>query len=190
MRRVIELEMQPSPESNYTDLEFEWTAVDFQPTYMDIEVNFTKYPNVSIHTVADRLQVHFNGHWYFRARQDNEFVEQSVAVISKHVPPQMDPNSKFGSVSEFVSSATTAVIVIHFLLNLLLGTAIQQLLAAIRKLSIMLHLLIMNVTIPANAMVFFSSLFAFVSFDIVETEPFVRPLFRLYQDEVINENFY
>jgi hypothetical protein len=41
--------------------------------------------------------------------------------------------------------------VLNFGMNLFLGGAIQQLFSAIRKLTIMVHLLIINVRIPANA---------------------------------------
>lgn len=54
----------------------------------------------------------------------------------------------------------------------------------------MLHLLIINVNIPANAMVFFSAMFGFVAFDIIEMEPYVRPMLNLWDEEVINDNFY
>lgn len=102
----------------------------------------------------------------------------------------MESESVFGEVAALIKQVTMFVLVLNFLLNLLIGSAIQNLLAAIRKLSIMLHLLIINVKIPANAMVFFSNLFAFVAFDIVEIEPFVRPLLNLQSDEVSNTNLY
>lgn len=52
---VVELEMKPGNFSDWRDLNFTWSCVDFQPTYMDIMVNFTNYPNVSIHDYADFL---------------------------------------------------------------------------------------------------------------------------------------
>jgi hypothetical protein len=59
-------------------------------------------------------------------------------------------------------------------MNLMLGGAIQQLFSAIRKMTIMVHLLIINVKIPANAQMFFAGLLSFVTFDIIELGPYIR----------------
>lgn len=57
-----------------------------------------------------------------------------------------------------------------------------------RKLTIMVHLLIMNVEIPANAQYFFASLLSFVTFDLIDLSPHIRKIFDLYDDEISNEN--
>jgi hypothetical protein len=56
---------------------------------------------------------------------------------------------------------------------------LSQLFAAIRKLTIMVHLLIINVQIPANASLFFTCLLNFVTFNIVNLEPYLRRAFRI-----------
>lgn len=40
--------------------------------------------------------------------------------------------------------------------------------------TIMVHLLIINVKIPANAQMFFAGLLTFVTFDIIELGPYIR----------------
>ena len=71
-------------------------------------------------------------------------------------------------------------------LNIFLGTALQELFGMMRKLSIMVHLLIMNVEIPANAQYFFASLLSFVTFDLIDLSPHIRKIFDLYDDEMSN----
>ena len=54
-----------------------------------------------------------------------------------------------------VGYTSKAVLIFNFFLNLLLGGALQQIFGAIKKISIMVHLLIVNVNIPANAQIYF-----------------------------------
>ena len=53
----------------------------------------------------------------------------------------------------------------------------------------MVHLLIINVKIPANAQVFFAGLLGFVTFDIIELGPYIRSWLGLVDDALINDNF-
>lgn len=96
--------------------------------------------------------------------------------MRKSVPLQMDPEGSAGltAATEIVESASKAVVVLNFAMNLMLGGAIQQLFSAIRKMTIMVHLLIINVKIPANAQMFFAGLLSFVTFDIIELGPYIR----------------
>ena len=82
------------------------------------------------------------------------------------------------------------MVIANFVINLFLGGALQQLFSAIRKLTIMVHLLIINVKIPANAQLFFAALLGFVSFDIIELGPYIRAGLKLPEEtDLINENF-
>ena len=54
-----------------------------------------------------------------------------------------------------IGYTSKAVLIFNFFLNLLLGGALQQIFGAIKKISIMVHLLIVNVNIPANAQIYF-----------------------------------
>lgn len=58
---IIELIMKPGWQSELNDLDFSWKCVDFKPSHMDFDVNYTRYQNVSIHDTKDALEVKFNG---------------------------------------------------------------------------------------------------------------------------------
>jgi len=62
--------------------------------------------------------------------------------------------------------------------------------AAIKKLQIMVHLLVINVRIPANAQVYFSVLLQLVTFNFIDTESTIRRLFNLEDKDEIPPNFY
>jgi hypothetical protein len=75
-------------------------------------------------------------------------------------------------------------------LNLSLGSALQQMFAEMRKMSIMVHLLIINVAIPGNAQYFFSQLLQFVSFNLIDITKQMRSLFRIYDETIDNLNMF
>lgn len=82
------------------------------------------------------------------------------------------------------------MVIANFVINLFLGGALQQLFSAIRKLTIMVHLLIINVKIPANAQLFFAALLGFVSFDVIELGPYIKAGLKLPEEtDLINDNF-
>ena len=64
---VVELEMIPGLESNKSSLNFTWVCVDFQPLYMDFNINYTHFNAVSIFEAKDSLKVNFFGKQFFRA---------------------------------------------------------------------------------------------------------------------------
>jgi hypothetical protein len=108
---------------------------------------------VSIHDYKDWLEIKIYGYQYFRSADNNEYIEPTVSVMQRTVPLQLDPlgSKNFLLATQAVDNASKAVLVANFAMNLFLGGALQQLFSAIRKLTIMVHLLIINVRIPANA---------------------------------------
>ena len=64
---VVDLSMVPGSETNVTNLEFTWKCVDFKSEYMDFELNFSYFHEVSIQEFKDSLKVNFIGKQYFAA---------------------------------------------------------------------------------------------------------------------------
>jgi hypothetical protein len=54
----------------------------------------------------------------------------------------------------------------------------------------MVHLLIVNVNIPANAQIYFNGLLSFVTFSLYDIEEPIRKGLNLYNEQVLNDNFY
>ncbi len=80
--------------------------------------------------------------------------------------------------------------VFNFFVNIFLGGALQQLFGAIKKLAIMVHMLITNVRVPTNAQLYISGLLNFVTFNLIDLEEPLRKSLELYEDEIVNVNFY
>lgn len=79
----------------------------------------------------------------------------------------------------------------NFLLNLFLGGILSEMFAVLSKLQIMLHLLIANVPVPPLTMIFMQGLLALVTFQIIEFDSVIIPMFGLKEEtEMINDNLY
>jgi hypothetical protein len=112
-------------------------------------------------------------------------------VLAKDVPLQlyMDAPTLQG-LTGVARDASKAAVILSFLLKLLLGGPIRRLFDAIRKVSIMVHLLIINVPVPANVQYFFAGLLSFIRFDIINVDTWLRPLLQLYDDDVPIDNMW
>lgn len=54
----------------------------------------------------------------------------------------------------------------------------------------MVHMLITNVRVPTNAQLYISGLLNFVTFNLIDLEEPLRKSLELYDDEIVNVNFY
>ena len=97
------------------------------------------------------------------------------------MPTQLDPALANG-LNNLVSAVTDTakgVMISNFVFNLFLGGLLSELFQSMTKLQIMVHLLITNVLIPANAQIYFSALLSLVTYDFVEMEGSIRNGFKL-----------
>lgn len=115
-------------------------------------MNFTNFEEVSINAAKERLKVKFIGNHYFAA-EDTQTIDDEDLSISKEIPLQLEESfaETLGKITVAISKTSKAVMVANFVMNLFFGGALSTLFGAIGKLQIMVHLLITNVLIPANA---------------------------------------
>ncbi len=94
------------------------------------------------------------------------------------------------SVAKSVESSSKAIAFGNLLMNFVLGGVLQELFAVMTKLQIMLHLLIVNVQIPPQTLIFFKGLLGMVTFQLIDLSPYVTRLFRLedHASELVNYN--
>lgn len=78
-----------------------------------------------------------------------------------------------------IQNSSKAVVVLNFTLNLVLSGALQQMLAAMNKMQIMIHLLLINVQIPPACQIFFSSLLSLVTYEVFDISPHVKKALQL-----------
>lgn len=78
----------------------------------------------------------------------------------------MDPalGKQLTAAAVTIKNSSKAVVVLNFALNFILSGALQQMLSAMKKMQIMIHLLLINVQIPPACQIFFSSLLSLVTY--------------------------
>ena len=88
------------------------------------------------------------------------------------MPTQVDGTtatviSAFGSAS---AAAVGSSFSLNFLLNMLMSTSMNQMLASMKALQIIIHLSLMNVKVPANAQQFNGFISSMVVYDPINVE--------------------
>jgi hypothetical protein len=91
-----------------------------------------------------------------------------------------------------VSSVGKSVMIGNFIMNMFLGGILQELLAAMNKLQIMIHLLLINVTVPGHALIYFEALLGLITFQIYDFSPLLTRMFALSDQDTVafNDNLY
>ena len=92
--------------------------------------------------------------------------EESVIMQKKEVPKQIDPalGKKMEGLANAVGNSSKAIAIANLVMNFVLGGVLAELFAVMTKLQIMLHLLIINVQIPPQTLIFFKGLLGMVTF--------------------------
>jgi len=72
---------------------------------------------------------------------------------------------------------------------MILSGALQQLLSAMKKMQIMIHLLLIDVEIPPSCQIFFSSLLKLVTYELIDISPYIRRGLNLEEDSGFSSNF-
>ena len=89
------------------------------------------------------------------------------------------------SAANSMSNASKVVVVVNFVFS----GALQQMLSAMKKMQIMIHLLLMDISIPSNVSVFFNSFLQLVTYNLINFEPRTRKFLKLYDDEAFSSGF-
>lgn len=181
-----------SDESDETLIKkFTWEVVDFKNEYMDFQLLYLNFTEISKYQAQDLLKVNYIGRQYFKA-PDGQFFQESVTVQKKAVPTQIDPQlgAAMESAGAAVKNIGTAVGIGNFIMNLFLGGVMSELLAALSKLQIMLHLMLVNIEIPEQTKIFMLGLLKLCTFQIIEFDGMIRKMFRLKEEDevIVNEN--
>ena len=79
--------------------------------------------------------------------------------------------------------------IVNFALNMMLSGALQQMLAAMKKMQLMIHMLLINVEIPPTCQIFFSSLLKLVTYELIDISSYIREGLNLQEDAGFSSNF-
>ena len=81
-----------------------------------------------------------------------------------------------------MKGSSKAIVVLNFALNMVLSGALQEMLASMKKMQIMIHLLLIEVQIPATCQIFFGSLLKLVTYELIDISPYIRKGLKLNDD--------
>ena len=88
-----------------------------------------------------------------------------------------------------VKNSSKAAVIVNFALNMMLSGALQQMLAAMKKMQLMIHMLLINVEIPPTCQIFFSSLLKLVTYELIDISSYIREGLNLQEDAGFSSNF-
>jgi hypothetical protein len=97
---------------------------------------------------------------------------------------------KLSLIAGMVGQSSKWMVVVNFVKNALIGGSLSEMFGATNKLQLMVHLLITNVKIPANAQIYFSQLLQLVTFSLIDLEPLLRRWLHLQDQMDFNKNFF
>ena len=88
-----------------------------------------------------------------------------------------------------VKNSSKAAVIVNFAFNMILSGALQQMLAAMKKMQLMIHMLLINVEIPPTCQIFFSSLLKLVTYELIDISSYIREGLNLQEDAGFSSNF-
>lgn len=118
-------------------------------------------------------------------------MQTKIVEVSKPVPQQMDAGlaATLQKAAITIQNSSKAVVVVNFAMNMVLSGALQQMLSAMKKMQIMIHLLLIDVQIPPACQIFFSSLLNLVTYELIDISPYLRKGLKLEEDSGFTDNF-
>jgi len=186
---IIVLEPLEDYEIEEEYLDFEWAVTYFTEEQMIVQLNFS-YPMEISNRV--KVKVVFKNESEFQELQQFETIETNY-TIQKTLPAQInkDPMSQFidGAADSFEASMTI-VTSGAIAVNLVMSTSLQSVWGAINALQMIIHIPLMNIVLPSNAIIFFETLINMVQMDIIPSERVNDLMFNFSNsNETYNEYF-
>jgi len=152
---VVKVIQAPESDISADNLTFTWEILDVTDEYMEIQLRFDATEYVSA-ILTDKLSVVFlRGSEFLAGNSTENTTVSDMKEIQVNIKKQM-PLSAFVEVFMDVSDATAtssmATAVGAGVLNILLQTSFQMLWSLINTFQIIVHLQLINVNTPANAL--------------------------------------
>ena len=137
---------------------------------LKLQLNFAKPYEVSaIYGVNQLVLKVLDEEIFVRA---SDYAKLAEKEVSKEIPLQTEAGmaAALGALGDSVGGGGKIFTILILVLNLFLSFSANQILSQVRSLSMITHLQMMQLNVPPSAIIFFSALFEFVTFDIIPTE--------------------
>lgn len=116
----------------------------------------------------------------------------SFLELETRIPKQVPAEGGHASAIEALEGAASSskyVLLGNFLMNLVLSASLNQLWVMINTQQLIVLLPLMKVQLPANAAIFFKSIFQIAAFDFYDMNDVIHEALELEPTEPFNENF-
>jgi hypothetical protein len=170
-RPIIEIIVLPFDKHKVVN--FTWECLNFTTEGMELQLYFEKPTRVSYEIPLDMLNITFWGQPFFKAVTRMDYVPMAYN-ISFPIPPQMD-----SSMGKFLENDLTHASIEKkmsvfgsYLTQVLISAALQPILEMINKSQIIVHMNLVNISIPAAASIYYSYLFSIIAFSLLPTDDY------------------
>ena len=170
------------------DVAFEWKPVRMTTRSLEIQLTFTDPDQISVQIDPNFIEAIIWDPTLFISVESG-FSMAPEAKAEKKLPSQVD--KIFGEIIESIGVAINAggkgTLLFVAILNILLQFSMNTLLSYVRSLSFITHFFLMQVMYPAIAVVFFSQILEFVTFDIIPTDDVYSYIFDFGDDSAYSD---
>ena len=163
-QQQMEIVIPPVGIQTKEDLAFDWSIINFTDQFMEIALEFEKPYIIGKEEEPNIMRIYFwDTKMFARASDYVEIpLDTKLDVVLRY---QMSSSSK-ETVDELADTAVTSTSIIFVIILVLKLSLLNQLLSQVRSLSIVTHMMLIAIKLPASVMVFYPKIFEIVAFDI------------------------
>lgn len=171
---TLKLELIPDETNQFDDVSqigFDWSATEFEPNFMSIQIEWNNPYQVSAGLQRDSLTMTvLDSNFFFSARS---FASIPANASQTAKVPKMMPKTAFSEVftqiTKSATSATNIAMASNFFINILLSGAMGFLWGLLHCMQIISHFALVNINMPGNAHFLFQILVQIATLNILPT---------------------
>ena len=175
-KNKLQLEVLPYDEQSQEDVSFDWSVQSFSEDKMTLHLVFDKpyvirRENIFVLTVTD-VALFIRQKDGYAINEGTKLEQDLVVQIDKSLGETIDG---LGNSMGYVGKGQ---LIILFLLSSFLSYGLSKIFGQVRSMSLVTHMMMMQLNFSAVTNTFFSKLFEYVTYDIVPTEQIYSTLFN------------
>lgn len=140
--------------------------------------------------MQDKIQMTFNDPYLFQSTVSGMYIDQGYRVTA-NLPRQSFPGQLAVNTGTAVA-VTKGVMIAAAAMPFILSAVLSQLLTVIRSITIIVHMMTIQLLLPANCVAFFAILAPLVIFDLIPTDSLAEKIFKfpvLQDDDPLTMQF-
>ncbi|TNV87552.1 hypothetical protein FGO68_gene2096 [Halteria grandinella] len=160
----------------------QWNMINFQERSITIKLNFTNPIGVSNSYERDKLEIKFNANSNILKEATTQKQVRITNRLVKDIPRQLDDEDiatlLLQRQSQSIKAGATAFVMSNMVLNVVLASSLQYLWGMINVMQLIVHMPLMNLVFPANAVLFYNFIIDISNFDILPVDSMENKLFK------------